>query len=75
MFLISKIVRGRRLLHELEAETARRDSEDATGILNPTAKAGSQLPRRQQQRSAKTSTVSGISIPSTSVKMNYFFNF
>ncbi|VDO30531.1 unnamed protein product [Onchocerca flexuosa] len=30
MFLISKIVRGRRLLHELEAETEKKASQEAT---------------------------------------------
>ncbi|VDK48849.1 unnamed protein product [Gongylonema pulchrum] len=29
MFLISKIVRGRRLLHELQAEAEKKEAEDA----------------------------------------------
>uniref|UniRef100_A0A0N5AN65 GLOBIN domain-containing protein n=1 Tax=Syphacia muris TaxID=451379 RepID=A0A0N5AN65_9BILA len=66
MFLISKIVRGRRLLHELEVEDARRESEDGAQLANATAKVSGALSRQQQRVGAKNATVSGISVPSTS---------
>uniref|UniRef100_A0A0M3ISM8 Uncharacterized protein n=1 Tax=Ascaris lumbricoides TaxID=6252 RepID=A0A0M3ISM8_ASCLU len=58
MFLISKIVRGRRLLHELEAEAARREAEEAAAAAAAVASMAARLPRKgaQPTRSGKLST-------------------
>lgn len=37
MFLISKIVRGRRLLHELQAEAEKKEAEEAAAAAAATA--------------------------------------
>ncbi|VDM47845.1 unnamed protein product [Toxocara canis] len=55
MFLISKIVRGRRLLQELEADAIRREAEEAAAAAAAAAKMAARLPRRgtQQGRGSK----------------------
>uniref|UniRef100_A0A915BGT3 Uncharacterized protein n=1 Tax=Parascaris univalens TaxID=6257 RepID=A0A915BGT3_PARUN len=64
-FLISKIVRGRRLLHELEAEAARREAEEAAAAAAAVASMAARLPRKgaQPTRSGRLST---LATPGTS---------
>ncbi|VDK38758.1 unnamed protein product, partial [Anisakis simplex] len=56
MFLISKIVRGRRLLQELEADAARKEAAEAAAAEMAVANMAARLPRRgtQQYRAGKS---------------------